>query len=104
MARQKVEQVKCDRCKRVELQPVQEDKTIPDFDASFKERKLVYFDLCMRCADTLNNVWDRMEEWERDGQPLLATGPVLAGNQAAPLSPAPNYSPPQPHSAAALKR
>lgn len=105
MARQKVEQVKCDRCKRVELQPVQEgQKADPDFVANLKGRKLVFFDLCIKCEGTISNLWDRMAEWERDGLPLVSVGPVVGPNQAATLSPAPNYTPPQPHSAAGAKR
>lgn len=103
MARQKVEQVKCDRCKRVELQPVLETpKTQPDFEARLLDQKLVYADLCGTCKETLANVWKDLSEWKREL--VQQFGPTVSSNTAPPLSVAPDYSPPKPHSAAGGKR
>ena len=100
MARQAVVQIKCDRCKRVVLQPgtVSANKTEADFTVVFMGKKLLYQDLCDFCKTTIENVWPQIVEWEKQlTQHLL-------GEQAPPVSPAPDYSPPQPHSAAAGKR
>lgn len=103
MARLKVEHVKCDRCKRTELQPVIEGgKQQADMEARLGDKLLVFSDLCDRCRKTLENVWKELEEWERElVQPF---GPTVQANQAPPLSTAPDYSPPKPHSAAGSKR
>lgn len=103
MARQEVVQVKCDRCKRVELQPILVTPKIqPDFEARFENKRLVYEDLCSYCRKTVESVWDRLEQWGRELNQSF--GPTVSNNQAAPLSPAPDYSPPKPHSAAAGKK
>jgi hypothetical protein len=104
MAREKVVKVRCDRCKRTELQPVVE-KVGSDFDSSFKGQRLVYEDLCLKCKDTIENVWTILKEWDREVKyTVIRNGPVVPENSAAPVSAAPNYSPPQPHSNAAGKR
>lgn len=104
MARQKVEQIQCDRCKRVELQPVADQaKTRPDFEARFEDLQMVFNDLCGHCKKTLENVWKDLKEWNREVKQSLL-GPVVQTNQAAPLDVAPDYSPPKPHSAAGAKR
>lgn len=102
MARQEVIQIRCDRCKRVQLLPKQEHpKTIPDFEARFFDKKLLYEDLCSLCKETIQNLWEDLEQWERAvKQPF---GPTIQGETAAPLDVAPNYKPPQPHSAAAKR-
>ena len=100
MARLEVVQVQCDRCKRVELQAVSPvAKVQPDFEARFDANRLVYGDLCTHCRETIARLWQAMAEWERELKQAL--GPTVSNNQAAPLSPAPDYSPPKPHSAAA---
>lgn len=102
MARMEVVQIRCDRCKRVELVPAGPPKENPDFEIHFSDRELIYEDLCARCKSTLANVWKDIEEWDR---PLNQQfGPSLSSEKAAPLTPAPDYSPPKPHSAAAQKK
>ena len=111
MARSKVEQVQCDRCKRLELLPLKEgpSKDKPDFVAALatvdengapKVLDLSFQDLCPRCKKTLENHWAALKEWERDGKPLVG----LEEEKAPPLQPAPNYTPPKPHSPAAAKK
>lgn len=104
MAREKVIKVRCDRCKRTELQPLVE-KVGSDFDASFQGQRLVYEDLCLKCKETVENVWTALKEWDREVKyTVIRNGPIVPENSAAPVSAAPNYSPPQPHSNAAGKR
>lgn len=106
MAREKVQLLRCDRCKRSELQPIAPDKVGPDFEGSFLGQRLVYPDLCVRCRDAVQNVWKILKEWDREVKwtTIRNEAPVTAPDAAVPLQPAPNYSPPQPHSAAAAKR
>ena len=105
MAREKVVKINCDRCNRAELRPDSEDKTGPDFDATFLDQRLVYEDLCLRCRDAIKSAWADMKEWDRQVKyTLIENGPKLGDNEAAPLQVAPDYSPPKPHSAAAVKR
>ena len=105
MAREKVVKVRCDRCKRTELQPVVAEKVGSDFEASFQGQRLVYEDLCLKCKETVENIWTDLKEWDREVKyTVIRNGPLISENQAAPLQTAPNYSPPQPHSAAAGKR
>ena len=93
-------QIKCDRCSRVELiAPLKDKKTVPDLDARLLDKTLKYDDLCHRCKSALSNIWKEMEEWDRDlNQPF---GPSVPQDKAVPLQPAPDYSPPKPHSIAA---
>lgn len=98
MSKQTVEQVQCDRCKRVELRPIVPDATQkgPTFEARFGDEKLVYPDLCTFCKSSVARLWAEMKEWERElKQGLL--GPAVPNNQAAPVTSAPNYTPPKPH-------
>lgn len=107
MAREKVEKIQCDRCKRAELRPVLPnvpEVRPPDFEASFQGQKLVYADLCEKCRETVTNIWEELKQWDREVKYTVIKTGLLNGEQAAPLQPAPNYSPPQPHSAAAAKR
>ena len=107
MARQRVVQIQCDRCRRQEFVP-EEEKVGSDFDASFLDQRLVYGDLCGRCKETISNIWVLMKEWQKEVKYTILNnnriGPILSDNEAAPNTPAPNYMPPQPHSAAADKR
>lgn len=96
MARQQVEQVQCDRCKRVELQAsLPAPKSEPDFRCRFEGKDLVYSDLCSFCRGTLQRHYEEMAEWQRELTQKL--GPVVLNNQAPPVSVAPDYSPPKPH-------
>ena len=104
MAREKVVKVCCDRCNRTELQPVASDKVGNDFEASFQGQRLVYEDLCLRCKETLKNLWIELKEWDREIKYTVLKNSPTASDQAVPLQPAPNYTPVQPHSAAAVKR
>ena len=105
MAREKVVKVRCDRCKRTELQPVIADKVGSDFEAGFQGQRLVYEDLCLKCKETVANIWIELLEWDREVKyTVIRNGPLVSENQAAPLQPAPNYTPPQPHSGNAVKR
>jgi hypothetical protein len=104
MARQQVEKIQCDRCRRGELRPIDTNAQEPrsaDFEASFLGQKLVYADLCGECRETVKNIWDELSQWTREVKRMVVK---LNGDQAAPLQTAPNYSPPQPHSGAAAKR
>lgn len=99
MARMPVVQIRCDRCKRVELVPPVENKSRPDFEARLMDTKLVFEDLCQRCKVSLENAWKDLQEWNRElNQPFGPSAPV---EKAVPLQPAPDYSPPKPHSVAA---
>jgi len=105
MAREKVELVRCDRCRRSELQPISPDKVGPDFEASFYGQRLLYKDLCLKCREAVKNIWTELKEWDREVKyTVIKNGAPLSETEAAPLQPAPLYSPPQPHSAAAAKR
>lgn len=104
MARAKVEQVQCDRCKRVELVPLREDRTgAAVLTLNFKGVELKYEDLCPRCESAVGRLIEDIKQWEREVKQEFL-GPQIGQNQAAPASPPPVYSPPQPHSAAATKR
>lgn len=108
MSRAPVMHVRCDRCKRVELQPPQPDKERPDFEASMvdlegKIRTISYMDLCTTCKTALGNTWKAdIVEWRRELKQQF--GPKVHANGAAPLTPAPDYTPPKPHSASASKK
>lgn len=96
MARQKVVQCQCDRCKRVELQPDVGEKTEPELVVTFGGKTLSYHDLCTSCRGAIGRLIDDMREWNRElTQKLL--GPAVQGEQAPPVAAAPNYSPPSPH-------
>lgn len=102
MSRQKVVVVKCDRCRRDELQPVPEvEKTEPDLDVTFKGEKLQYADLCAECENTVKKLFEEMKQWERKINPLYR--PVDEGG-APPLEIPATYSPPKPHSPGANKK
>lgn len=102
MARCEVIQVQCDRCKRVELRAPQPAKAKPDFEATLLGDRIVFQDLCIPCTDTLKGQFELLRRWTKPCRQHF--GPTVPENQAPNLSPAPNYSPPLPHSAAAGKR
>lgn len=99
MSRQMVEQVQCDRCKRVELRPSSPEGTakVEMFTARFGTDALVYPDLCTYCQSSIARLWKEMKEWERELKQGLLGGPAVPNNQAAPVQSAPNYTPPKPH-------
>lgn len=102
MARLKVVQIRCDRCKRVELLPPQDEKPKADFEVRFLEKTLKYEDLCSSCKEALDHIWDAIKEWKREIKQQF--GPTLPENRAVPLAPAPDYNQPKPHSLAASKK
>jgi NAD-dependent dihydropyrimidine dehydrogenase PreA subunit len=107
MARCQVEQVKCERCKRVELvPPLPEKKTLPDFevrlaDENGKAMVVKYEDLCSGCKKAIATALVAIKEWDRPIKQQF--GPTIHAG-APPLTPAPDYTPPKPHSAAAGKK
>lgn len=105
MARARVEHVKCDRCKREELQPVPATpKTSPDFECKLFDKALTYNDLCFRCKETLEHAWKELKEWDKVITTTLLTGALLNTDKVPSLNPAPDYSPPKPHSMGAAKK
>lgn len=108
MARAEVMHVKCDRCRRVELLPPQPPKAKADFEARMidtegKEHVVKYEDLCTTCKGAIKHTWDAdIVQWRRELKQQF--GPKVQSNGAAPLTPAPDYNPPKPHSAAASKK
>jgi hypothetical protein len=63
--------------------------------------KMSFHDLCFRCKTTVKNYFEGLREWERDINPLFKS---VDETRAPPLQPAPDYSPPKPHSPAAAKK
>lgn len=102
MARQEVIQIRCDRCKRVELLPPMPKKEKADFEARFGEKVVKYEDLCSSCKEAVTRIWDDIKEWKREIKQQF--GPSVQDNKAAPLSPASDNSPPKPHSLAAATK
>lgn len=105
MARCEVVQVQCDRCKRIELRaptPPGQGERKAALTLDFNGKKLVFDDMCQSCTDACKRIATDLEEWDREIKQKL--GPTVSTNTAPPLQVAPNYSPPQPHSAAAAKR
>ena len=107
MSRCEVVQVRCDRCKRVQLVPPQQKKGKPDFEAKMvgpdgKDTVLTYEDTCSYCKSALANIWLSIKEWERAVTQQF--GPTVPEGTAVPLTPAPDYTPPKPHSVSASKK
>jgi hypothetical protein len=99
MARAVVVEVQCDRCKRVEKVPSTSTKDAPDFKAFFLGSEMVFPDLCTYCKKAITSIWMDIKEWDR---PVTHSfGAPETQNMAPPLSPAPDYTPPKPHSLAA---
>jgi hypothetical protein len=99
MARMEVVQVQCDRCKRVELLPANLKRSAPMFEAKFGDNQtLVFQDLCAQCLETSVNTMKILREWDRAIKHHF--GPTMESVKAPPLTPAPDYSPPKPHSGA----
>ena len=96
MARQDVIQVQCDRCKRVELLPPTQKRTEPIFKVRLGNNEIVYDDICGWCMSALTNYMENIRQWEREIKQHF--GPTIQDDKAAPLIPAPDYSPPKPHS------
>lgn len=103
MSRQEVVMIKCDRCKREELRPANTAKKDgTEFQCQFQGKTLSYEDLCSRCRTTIILLMERVKEWERDLKSLLMVNGHEEG--VPPVTPAPNYKPPQAHSDASQKR
>jgi hypothetical protein len=99
MARQKLELLTCDRCKREQLRPVpDQEKVEADFSMKFKGDDLVYKDLCTGCEKTVRNLIQELKEWDRKINSLLDE------KVAPPLEVPPSYTPPKPHSPGAVKK
>jgi hypothetical protein len=105
MARSKVEQIRCDRCGRMEFQPVK-DGTIAlirkaSFEARLDDKVLKYDDLCDGCKEAIKHIWESdLVEWKTPVKhaKFTAPGPTLPADRAAPVSVPPDFSPPKPHS------
>ncbi len=106
MAREKVVRIICDRCKKTEfIPPPTVEKTGAIFEASFQGKRLVYEDLCTGCLNAVAHLYEELRQWDRERKyTILQNTPVVAPDKAVPLTPAPNYTPVQPHSAASMKR
>lgn len=104
MARCEVVQIQCDRCRRTELLPLTPKKSEPVLLLNFLPggKKLKYDDLCTKCTEAVTRIIGMLEEWDRELNQKF--GPTVPQNEAPPLQVAPNYTPPQPHSAAGGKR
>jgi hypothetical protein len=102
MSRLEVIQIRCDRCKRVELLPPQPTKAKADFEARLLDKLVKYDDLCTSCQSALARIWDDIKEWQREIKQQF--GPTVPENKAVPLTPAPDYSTPKPHSLAAASK
>ena len=83
--------------------PPQPVKAKADFEARLLDKHVKYDDLCTSCQSALGRIWDYIKEWEREIKQQF--GPtVQETNKAVPLTPAPDYSVPKPHSLAAAKK
>ena len=102
MARLEVIQIRCDRCKRVELLPPQPKKERADLEVRLLDKTIKYDDLCTYCKKALDNIWTDIKEWDRHLNQDF--GPRVPENSAAPLTPAPTLTPPKPHSLAAASK
>lgn len=102
MARLEVIQIQCDRCKRVELRPPAPPKEKADFESRLFDKTLKYGDLCTWCQSTIERLWEDIREWQREVKQSF--GPTVPENKAVPLTPAPDYTPPKPHSISALSK
>lgn len=76
MARRRVVEVTCDRCKRTETQGVDEDPTLrakvgKELVVVFHGQSIEYEDLCRRCRSAVENYYNRMTkqaEEEEEGK------------------------------------
>jgi hypothetical protein len=96
MARQEVVQIRCDRCKRVELIPPGPKSSEPVLLLKFKNVTVTYEDTCPRCDQAIERIIRSLEEWERELNQHFGPTAQIPGVQP-PLTVAPNFSPPQPH-------
>ena len=62
MARRKVTELDCSRCKRTEVQTDKELKNVvsPEFSIALQGKKVEYADLCTSCRKTLTNAFERL--------------------------------------------
>jgi hypothetical protein len=70
MARRKVEELVCDRCKRVELLDIGTTKQSPGPILTFvmEDKKLEYTDLCSKCYATCQNYYKQMAKIYAPGE------------------------------------
>lgn len=104
MARAQVIHIKCDRCKREELQPMGPSKEAPDFEAKYKGSTILFADLCDRCREAVTKLWIELKEWDKQIISTMWKGPRVEDNKAPPMNPSPDNSPPKPHSLAAVNK
>jgi hypothetical protein len=79
MARRQVEEVRCDRCEKVDIRPVEETKLKegPELEASFQGKKVRYDDLCQRCRDAVKNYFNSMtKQTDEEKAKAAADAPV----------------------------
>ncbi len=74
MARRQVIELRCDRCERVETQPLNEKTKEFKFEleVSFQGQKVEYEDLCRRCRSAVENYFKSMTkqpEEEKESTP-----------------------------------
>jgi hypothetical protein len=104
-----VTQVKCDRCGRTELVPLQKQEDgkkekDPDLALAFLGDVLVIKDACSRCKELIRRHVDAIRDLnEKVKTPL---GPTVPPNEGVSLMPEPKYATPatQAHSPASAKR
>lgn len=73
MGRQKVIQLTCDRCTRVEHRPITElqpQQDGPVFEASFRGKKVKYDDLCSGCEEIVKNHWEQIANKLKKASPI----------------------------------
>lgn len=64
MGRQKVIQITCDRCTRVEHQPISDipEDGVKMFSGQFMGEEIEYTDLCTGCRTIVQNRWDTIKK------------------------------------------
>ena len=74
MGRQKVIQLTCDRCTRVEHRPLSDlppqDQSGPMFEASFRGKKVKFDDLCSGCEEIVKNHWEQIANKLKKASPI----------------------------------
>jgi hypothetical protein len=73
MGRQKVIQITCDRCTRVEHRPLSDlppQQDGPMFEASFRGKKVKFDDLCSGCEEIVKNHWEQIANKLKKASPI----------------------------------
>ena len=79
VARRKVVEVVCDRCKKPDLQEEQDLQEEAELDVTFRGKKISYKDLCRRCREAVQGYFMRMTKQEEDKKDAAAPAvPALA--------------------------